>query len=78
MACNCKKKIELENKYGEDENEDLFTKTYRYTFKAMIFALVVLIALIVTPAIILVAIYKVIFKNNESIILPNFLSIYLK
>jgi hypothetical protein len=78
MACNCKKKIELENKYGTDENEDLFTKTYRYTFKAMIFALVVLIAIVVTPAVILVAIYKVIFKNNESIILPKFLSKYLK
>lgn len=78
MACNCKKKIEFENKYGVDEKEDLFTKTYRYTFKAMIFALVVLIAMIVTPAIILVAIYKVIFKNNESIVLPEFLSKYLK
>lgn len=78
MACNCKKANKFQDKYGEPQEENAFEKSQRYIYKIMIFALAILIAVVVTPVIVLTAVYKIVFKNNESIILPKFLSKYMK
>ena len=78
MACNCKKTNEFQDKYGESEEEKKKEKSQRYIYKIMIFAVAILWAIVVTPVIVMTAIYKLIFKNNESIILPEFLSKYMR
>ena len=78
MACNCKKTNEFQDKYGESEEENAFEKSQRYIYKIMIFAVAILLAIVVTPVIVMTATYKMIFKNNESIILPEFLSKYMR
>jgi hypothetical protein len=78
MACNCKKTNEFQDKYGKPEEESAFQKSQRYIYKIMIFAVAVLLAIVVTPVIVMTAIYKMIFKNNESIVLPEFLSKYMR
>lgn len=78
MACNCKKTNEFQDKYGELEEENAFNKSQRYIYKIMVFALAILMAIVVTPVIVVTAIYKMIFKNNEAIVLPEFLSKYMK
>ena len=78
MACNCKKTNDLQDKYGEQVEESAFEKSQRYIFKIMIFALVILMMIVVTPVIVVTAIYKMVFKNNETIVLPEFLSKYMK
>jgi hypothetical protein len=44
----------------------------------MIFAIAILIAMVVAPTIIVVALYKMIFKDSEAIVLPEFLSKYMR
>jgi len=78
MACACKNKIEMEKKYGTPAEETILDKCFRYTYRCMIFAIAILIALVVTPTIIFVALYKMIFKNGEPLVLPNFLSKYMR
>ena len=78
MACNCKKTNEFQDKYGKPEEESAFDKSQRYIYKIMIFAVAILIAMVVTPVIVMTAVYKMIFKNNESIVLPEFLSKYMR
>ena len=78
MACNCKKKIELEEKYGVKEKENISEKAFRYSYRIMIFAIAILIAMVVAPTIIVVALYKMIFKDSEAIVLPEFLSKYMR
>lgn len=71
MACNCKRKIELEDKYGEKEEEGLFTKLSRYALKAFVFALTIFSAIILIPIMIFVVIYKIFFAKKREIILPK-------
>ena len=71
MGCNCKRKIELEDKYGEKEEEGLFTKLSRYALKAFAFALTIFSAIILTPIMIFVVIYKIFFAKKREIILPK-------
>ena len=78
MSCNCKKKIEFEKKYGTPADETILEKCYRYTYRCMIFAIAILIALVVTPIIVFVGLYKIIFKNGEPLVLPKFLSQYMR
>lgn len=78
MSCNCKRKIELEEKYGE--NEEL---SWVYQLKqkiSRIFGIMLFIAMVVilTPIIICIIIYSVIFRKNNEVILPKFLRKYMK
>jgi len=78
MACSCKKKVEIEDKYGVPANETILEKCFRYTYRCMLFAIAILIALVVTPTLVFIALYKMIFKNGEPIILPEFMSKYMR
>ena len=79
MACNCKKKIALEEKYGIMEEESLFGKVYRYSFRIFLFVLLLLLSVIIVPILVVIIIYQFIFKGEEKIIvLPHFLGKYLE
>ncbi len=78
MACACKKKIEMEKKYGTPTSESILDKCYRYAYRCMIFAIAILFALVLTPIIVFMGLYKIIFKNGEPLVLPKFLSQYMR
>ena len=78
MPCACKNKIEIEKKYGTLADETILDKCFRYAYRCMIFAIAILIALVVTPIIVFVGLYKIIFKNGEPLVLPKFLSQYMR
>ena len=78
MACNCKKKMVLENEYGVKEEENIVSKVNRYFWKCIIFLVFVALAIIVIPVLIFMAIYQIVFKKDSKIVLPKFLGKYMK
>lgn len=78
MGCNCKKSIELEEKYGVKEDENIIIKISRLMFKFLIFVITIFLAIIVTPIMILVVIYKLFFAKHREIILPKMLRNFIK
>lgn len=71
MGCNCKKSVELEKKYGVNEEENLITKITRWLFKMVVFIIAMFLAVLVTPIMILVVLYKMFFAKHREIILPK-------
>ena len=78
MPCNCKKKREIEDKYGVPQDENIFYKCYKIAFKIMIFLIFVLAFLLLLPLIFIVAIYKLVFSKNTTIVLPKIMGKYLE
>lgn len=78
MACNCKKKIEIETKYGEPMEQTWFSKMYVLGTKVVVFLIVLSIVIVLVPILIVVSIYKMFFSKNKAIVLPKFLSKYLR
>lgn len=78
MACNCKKVNNFQDKHGEPEADSVLRKLWRYGYKAIIFVIAILLAGVITPVILFTAVYKMTFKNNETIVLPEFLSKYMR
>ena len=76
MACNCKKKMELEEKYGTLVGENILEKISRFSFKVLFAIIATCLAVVVVPTILAVAFYKMTFGNGK-IILPNFMGKYL-
>lgn len=77
MGCNCKRITEFENRYGIPENETVLGKTMRYVMKFVLFAIALVLSVILTPLILIWAVYAIFFGNNR-IVLPNFLYKYMK
>ena len=78
MSCDCKKKMILEDKYGEKVDETVFDKTLRFCWSLMMFSIAILLAVVIVPVMVVIIIYKLAFKDDTNIILPNFLGKYLK
>ena len=78
MACNCKKKRDIEAKYGEPIEETWLDKLYTIGLKIVGFIIMLLIVMVLVPIVIVVAIYKMFFSKNKAIVLPKFLGKYLK
>lgn len=78
MACNCKRANEISEKYGEQLEDNIFTKIVRFFWKIIFFIIGVSLGLILSPIIVVIAIYKMFFSSNNTIVLPKFLSKYLK
>lgn len=76
MACNCKKKMELEEKYGTLVGENILEKISRLSFKVLFAIIAMCLVVVVVPITLVVAFYKMIFGNGK-IILPNFMGKYL-
>lgn len=73
MGCNCKKVRTLEDDYGVKEDETLLGRLYRYMWRVIIFLLLSAIVIITLPILCFVFIYKMVFSNNMSFVLPKFL-----
>ena len=76
MACNCKRKIELEEKYGTKEELSLYDKIVGGLFKFVLMVLIAVIGIIICPILFVLSLYKVFF-GNKMIVLPKFLSKYM-
>ena len=78
MACNCKKKAEIEEKYGVEEEETLLGKIYRQIWKLIIVVIVVLLAVVISPIMMILVVYNIFFGKGKPITLPKKLRKYLK
>lgn len=78
MACNCKRAAEIEDKLGTREGESFLGKLARWGMKAIIFVISILLAIVVTPILIFVVIYKLFFSKNRTIVLPKQLQNFLE
>lgn len=78
MSCNCKRKLELESKYGVEESETLYEKGMRFLFKVSLFLILVASLVVVIPILMVVVFYTFVFAKDKTIILPKFFGKYLR
>ena len=78
MACNCKKKMVLEDAYGKVEHENLFQRAYRQMWRFIMFPIILALACIIVPILIFSIAYQMVFKKSIRIVLPKFLGKYMK
>lgn len=73
MSCNCKRKIELEEKYGTEEEETIIEKITRILFKIGLFIILFMSLVIIVPIFLIKIFYMIIFTNNRTVWIPDFL-----
>lgn len=73
MSCNCKRKIELEEKYGTEEEETIIEKITRILFKIGLFLILFMSLVVIVPIFLIKIFYMIIFTNNRTVWIPNFL-----
>ena len=78
MSCNCKRAREIEEKYGEEQEESLFWKGYRFLWKIIFNLIFIVLAIIITPIIILMVLYNIVFGRENVLILPKQMRKYLE
>jgi hypothetical protein len=78
MGCNCKRVKSFEEKYGVPEYETVNAKIYRNFLRVVLFAIAVVLAIVLTPVLIFVTIYKLTFGKDNKITLPKFMRKYLE
>lgn len=78
MSCNCKRKIDIEEQFGEPMDENLFEKLSRFMKRITVFIIFLGLALILIPTIVIIAMYKLVFSKNPTISMPKFLGKYFK
>lgn len=78
MSCNCKRKLELEEKYGVEESETLYEKTMRFLFKVALFLVLMASLVVVIPIMMVIVFYTFVFAKDKTIILPKFFGKYLR
>jgi hypothetical protein len=64
MGCNCKRAVTLEEDYGAPMEENWFGKMIRMLYKCIMFIIVVVLSIIVSPIVILIAIYQITFGKG--------------
>ena len=78
MGCSCKQVKKLEEKYGVEKEETLFSKMWKILYKVFIFLISVTLGLIVIPITLIVALFKTIFTDNNRLTLPYSLVKFVK
>jgi len=78
MSCNCKRSLEIQDKYGVDVEETVGEKAYRHAWKVLIALIALGLTIVVVPAVMVLIVYSIIFGNGKPIKLPKQLSKYLK
>lgn len=73
MSCNCKRKIELEEKYGTEEEETIIEKITRILFKIGLFLILFMSLVVIVPIFLIKIFYMIIFTNNRTVWIPDFL-----
>jgi len=78
MACNCKQRNEIIEKYGTPEEESILGIVYRNLLKVILFLIVLALGIILVPVIFVVVVYKMIFTTGEDrmIVLPNLIKYF--
>ena len=78
MACNCKQRNEIIEKYGTPEEESILGIVYRNLLKVILFLIVLVLGIILVPVIFVVVVYKMIFTTGEDrmIVLPNLIKYF--
>jgi hypothetical protein len=78
MACNCKQRNEIVEKYGTPEEETILGIVYRNLLKVILFLIALVLGIILVPVIFVVVVYKMIFTTGEDrmIVLPNLIKYF--
>ena len=78
MACNCKQRNEIVEKYGTPEEESILGMAYRNLLKVVLFLIALVLGIILVPVIFVVVVYKMIFTTGEDrmIVLPNLIKYF--
>lgn len=71
MGCNCKRVKEFEDKYGTPTDENVLEKIGRFLAKCGLFVLIVAISIIITPFVMVYAVFKMFTDNNFNIKIPK-------
>ena len=71
MGCNCKRKIELEDKYGEKVEEGLLERLTRGIVRALLALTTVVFAIVITPFAIIYLLLKLFFSRDKGIMFPT-------
>ena len=69
MGCNCKNSIKINDANATEQTG--LEKAFIFFKKVMLFIFAICLTVIATPIVIVVILYKMIFKNGEAIIIPN-------
>ena len=69
MGCNCKKSIKINDANKQDPG--LLGKAFLFLKKVALFSLALCFAIIVTPIILVMIVYKMIFKGGEAFVIPD-------
>ena len=77
MGCACKRKLDIESKYGKKIEETALGKVGRFSLRIFLYTITVLLAIVVIPIVLMVVIFNIFFRNNAGIVMPKFLSKYL-
>jgi hypothetical protein len=77
MSCNCKRSLELQDKYGVDVEESIGEKVYRYIWKVLIAFIALGLSIVVVPVAMVIIMYSIIFGDGKPVKLPNWLAKYL-
>ena len=77
MGCNCKRGLQLEEKYGTEIEETKLQKVYRTLWKLLIMTIGVVLGIVLVPVVILALMFNQIFRGGKGITLPKRLSKYI-
>lgn len=69
MSCNCKKSIKIND--ANKQEMSLLEKAFLFLKKVALFSLALCFAIIAIPIILVMIIYKMIFKGGEAFIIPE-------
>ena len=78
MACNCKKSIELQEKYGVEQEVDALEKLYMVIWKVFLSVIVLAVSVIAVPVMMAIIIFNIMFGNGKPVAFPKQLGKYLK
>lgn len=77
MGCNCKRKIEMEERYGTLVNEGFAKNAVRFFLRMFFMVFTIVASMVIIPIMIVISCYKA-FLGNGKITLPNFLGKYMR
>ena len=78
MGCNCKKAIQIEDRYGTKMEENLLQKTRRNLIKILVLLIGFGLGIVIVPVVTVVLIYNQIFRGGKGLTMPKMLSKYLR
>lgn len=74
MACNCKNKIAIEDKFGTEEECGVFGKLSVYVRRLLIALLILIVGMVAAPFIVLFISINTLLGNKGAFILPKFMT----